>query len=137
MGNLNHEWKPRVRVELRYERWAAHRLRMLVDSGSDISIIGHSQGIGFGFRHDPADQPTTISGLGGTVEGFRRNATMTIAGHTFEAPILWAQVDNVPAILGREVVFDLFDIEFRQADRRVIFRWRRVLWRWIRKVLGG
>jgi hypothetical protein len=79
----------------------------------------------------------TLHGIGGEVEGFRRNVTMTVGGRTFDAPILWAQVDNVPAILGREVIFDLFDVEFRQADRRVIFRWRRSPWRWVRKVLGG
>ena len=110
---------------------------MLADSGADISIVKHSLGIELGFRLDPAEDPITLHGIGGTVEGFRRNVTMTIAGHTFEAPVLWAQTDNVPAILGREVVFDLFDIEFRQADRRVIFRWQRSPWRWMRKFLGG
>jgi hypothetical protein len=108
---------------------------MLVDSGSDISIIGLSNRQSLGFRHAPDDQPTTITGLGGTVEGFRRNVTMTVAGRTFDAPILWAQIDNVPNLLGREVVFDLFDVEFRQADRRVILRWRRNLWCWLRKAL--
>jgi hypothetical protein len=62
---------------------------------------------------------------------------MIIAGHTFDAPILWAQDDNVPTVLGREIVFDLFDIEFCQADRRMLFRWRRSPWRWIRKMVGG
>jgi hypothetical protein len=27
-------------------------------------------------------------------------------------------------ILGREVVFDKFNIEFRQADEQIIFTWR-------------
>jgi hypothetical protein len=36
-----------------------------------------------------------------------------------------AQTDFCDEILvGREVVFDLFDIEFKQADERIIFKWR-------------
>jgi hypothetical protein len=110
---------------------------MLVDSGADLSIIGYSQGMRLGFRLEPDEDVVTLHGIGGEVEGFRRNVSMTIAGHTFEAPVLWAQTDTVPVILGREVVFNLFDIEFRQAGRRVLLRWRRSPWRWMRKVLGG
>ncbi len=137
MGDLNRPWQPIAQVKLRYERWAAHTLLMLVDSGSDISIIGLSDGHLLGFRHEPDEDIVTLHGIGGTVEGFRREVTITVVGRTFGAPILWAQTDRVPAILGREVVFDLFDIEFRQADRRVIFRWRRSPWRWIRRMLNG
>lgn len=137
MGDLNRLWLPTIQVKVRYDRWAQHTVWMLVDSGADISIVRQSLGMELGFRHEPDEDIVTLRGIGGTVEGFRRNVTMTVAGHTFDTPILWAQADKVPTVLGREVVFDLFDIEFRQADRRVIFRWRRSPWRWIRKVLGG
>jgi len=125
MGDLNQPWQPIAQVRLRYEKWTAHTLLMLVDSGSDISVIGLSNGQLLGFRHEPDEDIVTLRGIGGTVEGLRRNVTMIIAGHTFDAPILWAQDDNVPTVFGREIVFDLFDIEFCQADRRVLFRWRR------------
>jgi hypothetical protein len=46
-------------------------------------------------------------------------------GHIFTAPVAWAQTDFCEEILlGREVVFDLFDIEFKQADETIIFKRR-------------
>jgi hypothetical protein len=35
---------------------------------------------------------------------------------------MWALSDDVPNILGRQDVFDRFNIEFRQYDKKVIFR---------------
>jgi hypothetical protein len=40
-------------------------------------------------------------------------------------PIAWLQTDDaVECLLGREVVFDNFDIEFKQRDRQIIFKYR-------------
>jgi hypothetical protein len=38
----------------------------------------------------------------------------------------WLQTntDTEQLLLGREVVFDKFNIEFRQADEQIIFTWR-------------
>jgi hypothetical protein len=30
--------------------------------------------------------------------------------------------------LGREVVFDLFDIEFKQAEEKILFKYRQSWW---------
>lgn len=48
---------------------------------------------------------------------------MTIDGHTFIAPMAWLQNNKggEQLLLGREVVFDKFNIEFRQADEEIIF----------------
>ncbi len=41
------------------------------------------------------------------------------------APVAWAQTDNCEEIiLGREVVFDVFDIKFKQGEEMIIFKWR-------------
>jgi hypothetical protein len=50
---------------------------------------------------------------------------MKINDHIFSAPIAWLQNENCEEILlGREVVFDLFDIEFKQAEEKIIFKHR-------------
>ena len=50
---------------------------------------------------------------------------MNIDAHDFIAPIAWLQDDScLEEIIGREVVFDRFNIEFRQAEERIIFTWR-------------
>ncbi len=46
---------------------------------------------------------------------------------TFDAPIGWIlDKDCDDVLLGREVVFDLFDVEFKQADEEIIFKKRDV-----------
>ena len=52
---------------------------------------------------------------------------MTIDEHTFIAPVAWLQTNTggEQLLLGREVVFDKFNIEFKQADEQIIFTWRR------------
>jgi hypothetical protein len=65
-------------------------------------------------------------GIGGIVEYVLRNIAMKIDDYTFIAPFALLQdkksLDEM--ILGREVVFEQFDIEFRQAEERIIFKWR-------------
>lgn len=40
-------------------------------------------------------------------------------------PVAWLLEDDVEEmIIGREIVFDMFDIEFKQADEEIIFRKR-------------
>ena len=47
---------------------------------------------------------------------------MTIDGQTLMVPTAWIQ-NNIADVmlLGREVVFDKFNVEFRQADEEIIF----------------
>ncbi len=56
---------------------------------------------------------------------YLRQVEMQLDGHIFTAPVAWAQTDFCQEILlGREVVFDLFDIEFKQAEEMIIFKRR-------------
>ncbi len=55
-----------------------------------------------------------------------RKLTFTRDGHVFDAPVSWIQTDGVEAVLsGREVVFDLFDVVFKQAKETILFKKRR------------
>lgn len=51
---------------------------------------------------------------------------MIIDNHHLTVPSAWLQtpVASEQLLLGREIVFDNFNIEFRQADEQVIFTWR-------------
>jgi hypothetical protein len=50
---------------------------------------------------------------------------MQIDNYTFSAPVAWLQnKDCQEVLLGREVVFDLFDIEFKQAEENILFKYR-------------
>jgi hypothetical protein len=113
---------------------------LLVDSGADVTVITRSEGTFLGMSVQPDEPPLRIRGFKGeTVEGYRRMVELQIAGRTFEAPVFWTDSDEVSTVLGREVVFDLFDIDIRQADQRVIFWWRKDwryrLWRSLERVV--
>ena len=46
---------------------------------------------------------------------------MEIGGVRFHSVVMWALSDDLPNLLGREDVFDRFNIEFRQHERKVLF----------------
>ena len=48
-----------------------------------------------------------------------------IDGHSITAPIAWLPTEQIADnLIGREVVFDAFDIEFKQTAREIIFKYR-------------
>ena len=51
---------------------------------------------------------------------------MIIDGYSLLVPTAWLQtlIEGEQLLLGREVVFDRFNVEFRQADEKVIFTYR-------------
>ncbi len=50
---------------------------------------------------------------------------MVIDKNRFYAPVTWLQTMDCDEILiGRDVVFDLVDIEFKKAEETIISKWR-------------
>ncbi|MCP4347741.1 MAG: hypothetical protein GY795_19740 [Desulfobacterales bacterium] len=120
-----HEWKPNYLVRLKHGDIEIPAT-MLVDSGADFSVISKKTGRDLGYALADAEQTLVAHGIGGTADYVLRNIEMTIEGHSFTAPVAWIQDDNCidEMILGREIVFDKFNIEFRQAEEKILFYWR-------------
>jgi Aspartyl protease len=99
---------------------------MVVDSGAEIGLISKTLGEELGFSIAYGEKIEIGQGVGGEIEYVNRMVEMLIAGHTFKAPVAWilSDVGDTPLLLGREVVFDLFDIKFVQAEERIEFEWR-------------
>lgn len=98
---------------------------MVVDSGADFSIISLKAGQDLGYVLPEEEEILIGQTIGGIVEYVLRRIEMTIEGHTFMAPVAWIQNNTADVmLLGREVVFDRFNIEFRQAEEKIIFTWR-------------
>ncbi|PSB41202.1 hypothetical protein C7B77_27625 [Chamaesiphon polymorphus CCALA 037] len=99
---------------------------MVVDSGSEVSLIDRELGYLLGMTLLPEEIPRTGEGVGGEIQYVNRSLDLTIDGRAFKAPVAWLISDIAPAplLLGREVVFDLFDIKFVQAEKRIEFEWR-------------
>ncbi len=120
-----HNWQPNYHVKLKH-RDVEISTTMLVDSGAELSLISFKLGQDLGFALADAESSLLAETVGGRVEYVIRNVEMTIDGHGFIAPVAWLQTNTggEQLLLGREVVFDRFNIEFRQAEEQVLFTWR-------------
>ncbi len=99
---------------------------MVVDSGAEVSLISKILGEELGFSVAYGEKIEIGQGVGGDIEYVNRIIDISIAGNTFKAPVAWIlnDIGDTPLLLGREVVFDLFDIKFVQAEERIEFEWR-------------
>jgi hypothetical protein len=122
---VRHEWQPNYKVKFKHNEIEIET-NILVDSGAEISLISLKLGQDLGYKLADAESTLVAQTIGGQVEYVLRNVEMTIDGHSFTAPLAWLQekTGGEQLLLGREVVFDRFDIEFRQADEQIIFKWR-------------
>lgn len=118
-----HEWQPKYQVILKAIN--SVKIDILVDSGADFGLIPNELGVKLGFTKSIGEKFSKAEGIGGSVEYLLRNLEIEIDSHKFTAPVAWIQNDDCEeALLGREIVFDLFDIEFKQAEEIIIFKWR-------------
>ncbi|MBE9223897.1 retropepsin-like domain-containing protein [Phormidium sp. LEGE 05292] len=122
-----HEWSPDYPVTLKHNELVINT-NMVVDSGADFSVISSKAGQDLGYALADGEEILVGQAIGGSVEYVLRRVEMTIDGHTFMAPVAWLQNNTADVmLLGREVVFDKFNIEFRQADEQIVFTWREVV----------
>jgi hypothetical protein len=117
-----HDWQPNYSVILKH-RDIEFSTTMLVDSGAELSLISKKVGQDLGYALADAESILLAETIGGKVEYVLRNVEMTIDGHNFIASVAWLQTNTggEQLLLGREVVFDKFNIEFRQAEEKIIF----------------
>ncbi len=120
-----HEWQPLYQIELISMDGKIYKEEALIDSGADISCVPYQLGIDIGFEKYLQEVPLKACGLGGEVEYYQRELSIKIDGHKLNIPLAWVQSgSDMELIIGRAVVFDLFDITFKQADEKLDFKWR-------------
>lgn len=94
---------------------------LYVDSGADVSLIPKSLGDWLGFNIGKEDSITEIKGIGERgVPIIIKKVKMKIGENLFKTRIAWALIEEVPLLLGRTDVFNLFDICFKK-NKKVIF----------------
>jgi hypothetical protein len=108
-----------LRVE---DEWIAEYF--YVDSGADYTLIPYRMGRFLGLEKT-ASEIKEIGGIGGVIAVRFAVVPMRIEGHQFDCTIAWAQIEQVPFLLGRESVFDCFDVTFQQRKRKTIFEWQK------------
>ena len=111
---------PYVRLTVRGPVHSAPIL-MLVDSGADKSMISWKMGLYLGFAEEAGERLASTRGVGGSLQVRQRRMDVTLGNGRFQIPVLWAGVE-MPALLGREGIFDRFRVEFDQGAGIVRFR---------------
>ena len=99
------------------------RADMLVDSGADISVISHKIGEALGFKVETGDKIEEFSGFGGSTSAIRKKLIIKLGQAILKINIAWSlEEKGVPNVLGRQDLFDWFDIEFKQRQGKIIFK---------------
>lgn len=120
----SHYWVPEHQVVLQVGQKKLIQ-SMLVDSGSDFTIIPYETGQELGFTALAEELRHKAYDVNGSFIFLEREITCTINSKKFTLPVGWLQeLKTNDFILGREIVFNLFDVEFRQADEVVVFKSR-------------
>jgi Aspartyl protease/Family of unknown function (DUF5678) len=120
-----HEWTPYYLVELSFHKQKIE-IPMLIDSGADGSLIDYQTGIDLGLNVADGELQHEAQGIGGgKITYVWRSIQIAIEGNVIIAPVAWIiSGEKQENIIGRQVVFDAWDIEFRQADEQIAFRFR-------------
>jgi len=112
-------WLPVARVTLRHAK-AALELDMTMDSGADLTMIPLQVGISLGFSKGAA-HASMLSGIAGGTPYLLKKATLEIGPIRLHSRIAWAQIEDVPILLGRCDVFDRLTVSFHGRARQVTF----------------
>ena len=120
-----HDWQPLYPINLRFKEKSI-QLNMLIDSGADGSLISYKTGLSLGLTVGEGETRQEAKGIGGgKLQYVWRDIIITINDHSITAPVAWIlEGSNQEEIIGRQVIFDKFDIEFKQADEQIIFKYR-------------
>lgn len=92
-----------------------------IDSGADVTMIPLTLGrlIGFQVNREEIEQ---VGGISGSVPIINTKVQIKIGGVELMVRVAWALTENVPPLLGRTDVFDVFDVTFKQSLREIIFQ---------------
>lgn len=93
---------------------------LYVDSGADVSLIPKSVGDWLGFKIGDKEEIVEIKGVGERgVPIIIKKIKIKIGEQELETRIAWALVEEVPLLLGRTDVFNLFDVSFKKNQKTV------------------
>lgn len=93
-----------------------------VDSGADYTLIPYRMGRFLGLERI-ASEVKEIGGVGGVIGARFAVVPMKMDEYRFDCTIAWAQIERVPFLLGREDIFEHFDITFQQRNKKTILAW--------------
>lgn len=108
-----------VSIKAKDGKW--HALTMYIDSGADASVLSRSFGELFG-HNVKQGQRIRMKGFGEEeIIAYVHTMDIKIGEHAIEAKVAVAENNNVPNVLGRKDIFDLFEIQFKNTRKLTRF----------------
>ncbi len=114
-------YRPIAKVEFKSSMGWVPEL-MYIDSGADITLIPKSLGdlLGFDIKTEAIHD---VRGIGETaIPVILKNIELKLGEYVFNSRVAWALIEEVPPLLGRLDVFDEFDVNFAQNEKKIVFR---------------
>jgi len=115
-------YRPLVITNIKHTDGSWHPYPMYIDSGADITVINKSFGNLIGLKLRPNENKFEIRGLGGNLEAVYRDIVIRVVHKSIKIKISWVLSDDVPLLLGRESVFNRFNICFEEKQKKVTFK---------------
>ena len=116
-------FRPVARVGIRTNGGDWKFLRAYIDSGADISVIQRSFGELLGLNIDSGKYAEFEGAGGGKLETYIHAIEMKIGDDVFKAQIAFCKDKKslTPNLLGRQTIFDIFEIHFKNIDKKTCF----------------
>jgi predicted aspartyl protease len=100
-------------------RW--ERIRMIIDTGADYTFVPRYVALLVGLNLNDIDK-LKVEGIGGSqTVYFWEKAKVKIGGHERTIPISIADSNTVPFLMGRQLFFETFNVEFN-GKKKIQFR---------------
>ncbi|MBI2183365.1 MAG: hypothetical protein HYU39_00235 [Thaumarchaeota archaeon] len=113
-------YRPYIELELKTSAGGWIRVALLVDSGADYILLPRSACEAAGYNWE-AGKEFKLGGISRKAECkiiVRHQEVMVrIGGNAFPVPVAFAEIEGVPQLLGREGVFNRFDVAFKQRSQ--------------------
>lgn len=121
LGYYDEDGRPRILVILNY-KGKVIKSDPIIDSGADFSLIPKKLGLSLGMKL-PKRPKGYSKGVGGKVPIVHKQIEVEIGREKIKTTFAWLYTrDDVPVVLGRKNIFDYFNIEFRQTERKILFK---------------
>lgn len=112
--------RPVADVSLKTKRNSWIEFHPYIDSGADVTMIPLSFGKLLGFEIDES-KIQQIGGIRGSVPVIHTKTAMRIGNKAFIVSVAWALIEDVPPLLGRKDIFDIFKVIFEQYKGTIVF----------------
>ena len=112
--------RPVADVFLQHKSGSWIKFHPYIDSGADVTLIPLTFGKLIGLTVD-AKRIEQIGGIKGSVPVMYHKLKMRIGTKELLVHLGWALIEEVPPLLGRADVFDIFDVTFKQSKGIILF----------------